>query len=582
MFKTIRRIINWSNGYQKRLYTGIVCSFFATWFSALPTIIAAWALNKVFLDMDGKIEMSENVIWISLFGIIISIFLRFIFSYWKAKLQESIGNEVAGEQRIHMGDILKRVSLGYFNKNSVGEILATITNELSSIELQGMKIIDIVVNGYVNLLAIILCLAVFSWQAAIISLVGATISAIALHGINKHSEKTAKINLKASEDLGSVAIEYIRGLPVVKSFGQEGASIKSFKDACERSKKINMRIEKGFVPFNCIHVLSLKMASVMLVLVTSYLTMNKEMDLPIFLMMSMFSFMVFSGVESMNDAAHMIGIVDSAMNKLEKFENAEFIDDNGRNIKLKSYDINFKNVSFGYNDREVLHDITLKIPENTTTAVVGPSGSGKSTLCNLISRFYDVNKGKVEIGGHNVKEFTCDSLLKNISMVFQNVYLFHDTIRNNIKFGNHLATNEEIIDAAKKACCHDFIMKLSDGYDTIVGEGGSSLSGGEKQRISIARAILKNAPIVILDEATASIDPENEHLIQQAISALTNGKTIIIIAHRLATIENANQIIVVNNGQIVQKGVHKDLIKQEGIYKRFIEIRKKTEGWKIA
>ena len=299
------------------------------------------------------------------------------------------------------------------------------------------------------------------------------------------------------------------------------------------------------------------------------------------LMFCMFSFTIFGSVESVNDSAHVLGVIDSAMDKLEAIEQANYIDKNGKEIKLNSFDIEFDHVSFGYDSREILHDISFKIPQNTTTAIVGRSGSGKSTLCSLLARFYDVDQGAIKINGINIKKFTCDSLLSNVSMVFQNVYLFHDTIKNNIKFGKSNASDEEIIAAAKKARCHDFIMTLPDGYNTIIGEGGSSLSGGEKQRISIARAILKDAPIIILDEATASIDPENEHLIQEAISELTDGKTIITIAHRLATIQNADKILVIDEGKVVQQGTHHELIEQEGIYKRFIEIREKAEGWRI-
>ncbi len=338
----------------------------------------------------------------------------------------------------------------------------------------------------------------------------------------------------------------------------------------------------GFVPFNCLHLLALKAASVALILIAGVLTIDNAMTLPIFLMVSMFAFMIFGGVESINDSVHTLGLIETSMDKLEQIQKAEFIDETGKDISLSQFDITFRNVSFGYGKKKILHEVSFQIPQNTTTAIVGSSGSGKSTICNLITRFYDVNSGAVIIGGHNVKEFSCDSLLSNISMVFQSVYLFNDTILNNIKFGKPEATEKEIIEAAKKARCHDFIMALPNGYDTIVGEGGSSLSGGEKQRISIARAMLKNAPIVILDEATASIDPENEHLIQQAISELIQGKTIITIAHRLATIENANQILVVDNGRIVQKGTHSELIKQAGVYQNFIEIREKAEGWHIS
>jgi len=311
------------------------------------------------------------------------------------------------------------------------------------------------------------------------------------------------------------------------------------------------------------------------------MTLGFDLDIAVPALKDFFGGFSVGSVENINDAAHMLGLIDSAMNKLEALENAEYIDQDGKDITPTSYDITFQDVSFGYDKRTVLHDVNFTIPQNTTTAIVGPSGSGKSTLCSLIARFYDVDAGKITLGETDIREFTCDSLLKNISMVFQNVYLFRDTIRNNIKFGSPDASEEQMIAVAKKARCHDFIMALPDGYDTVIGEGGSSLSGGEKQRISIARAMLKDAPIVILDEATASIDPENEHLIQEAISALTHGKTIITIAHRLATIENADQILVIDGGTVVQKGTHKELLAQRGTYQEFIKIREQAEGWRI-
>lgn len=298
-------------------------------------------------------------------------------------------------------------------------------------------------------------------------------------------------------------------------------------------------------------------------------------------MFAFFSFILFAGIEPISDSAHVLGVINSAMDQIDALRSENYIDGDGKDIPLTNHDIKFDDVSFGYDSREVLKNVSFTIPEKTSTAIVGPSGSGKTTICSLIARFYDVNSGSILVGGHNVKELTCDSLLKNISMVFQNVYLFNDTIRNNICFGKDNVTEEEMIEAAKKACCHDFITKLPNGYDTVVGEGGGSLSGGEKQRISIARAILKNAPIIILDEATASVDPENEHLIQGAISELTKGKTIITIAHRLATIENADQILVVDNNTIVQKGTHKELASVPGRYHDFVEVRKSAEGWNI-
>ena len=296
-------------------------------------------------------------------------------------------------------------------------------------------------------------------------------------------------------------------------------------------------------------------------------------------MLDMFSFMIFGSVEAMNNAAHVLEVIDATLDKLDGIEHADMIDKDGKAISLQNADIAFRDVTFSYDTVPVLRNISFSIPQSSTTAIIGPSGSGKTTICNLIARFYDVDSGEVTVGGENVRNMTCDSLLRNISMVFQKVYLFHDTVENNIRFGNPNATQEEIIEAAKKAQCHDFITALPDGYETVIGEGGSTMSGGEKQRISIARAILKNANIVILDEATASIDPENEHLIQQAISELTIGKTVIVIAHRLATIEHADQILVIDKGQVVQKGTHRQLIQQDGLYRRFITIREQAEGW---
>ena len=582
MFHSIKRLLHWAGGYRKRLYLGCLCSFLSVWCTAIPIVIAAWTLGLVIADFRGENSLEWNIIWLSLFGIVISIFLRYIFSYWKAKLQESIGYEIAAEERLKIGNVLKRVSLGYFSKNSTGDILTAITGDLSSLELQGMKLIDAIVNGYINLLAIVIILLIVCPMAALTSLVGAILSALALNGISKKSRKNAPAKQISQERITDASLEYIHGLPIVKSFGQEGASIEEWKTACEKHKNINLKIMHGFVPNNCLHLLALKIASVVLILISGIFTIQGNLTISIFLLIAMFAFMIFGAVENMNDSVHMLGLIDTSMDKLENIENAEFIDEAGRDFSIASYNIDFTDVFFGYGEIEVLHNLSFQIPQNTTTAIVGPSGSGKSTICNLITRFYDINSGSVKIGGHDVREFTCDSLLKNISMVFQNVYLFNDTIRNNIKFGKSDATEDEIIEAAKKACCHDFIMALPEGYDTMIGEGGSSLSGGEKQRISIARAILKNAPIILLDEATASIDPENEHLIQQAISELIQGKTIVTIAHRLATIENADQILVVDHGKIVQKGTHDQLIQQKGIYRSFINIRERAEGWSIV
>ncbi len=480
-----------------------------------------------------------------------------------------------------MGDALKRVSLGYFQQVSTGNILSSITTGLSTLENMGIRMIDNFVGGYLNFLVIFLCLALCSPLTPLIALAAAALSFCFLLVISHYSRVHAPIEAQANKDMTDAVIEYARGLSVVKSFGKGGASIEAITKAIGDSKRIHLRIEWGYVPGNALHLLALKYGSVGLALASALMCLAGQMDFSMMLMFVFFSFSIFSSLEPISDSAHTLGIIDDAMDQLDALKGESLIDAGGREIALTHHDIVLNNVNFAYDSRQVLKNVSFTIPEKTSTAIVGPSGSGKTTLCSLIARFYDPQSGSISMGDHDLREFTCDSLLSNISMVFQNVYLFHDTIRANIRFGKPDATDEEIIEAAKKARCHEFIMALPQGYDTTVGEGGNSLSGGEKQRVSIARAILKNAPVIILDEATASIDPENEYLIQQAISELTHGKTIITIAHRLATIQNADQILVVDNGQIAESGTHEELIRQNGLYKRFTEIREKAEGWRI-
>ena len=593
MFHSVGRIMRWAGAYRKRMVLGFVCSFFATWCTAGPVVLAAWALGQLIVDAWGEERLSPHLPWLCLGGIVVLILLRFFFTYWKNRLQESIGTERAAEQRMELGNVLKRVSLGYFAKNDLGDILVALTTELSTLELQSMKMVDAVVNGYIQVAVILLCVAFFCPPAALAALIGVLVSAFALRGIGRQSARTAPVSHRAQEALSGAAIEYLHGLPVVKSFGQDGVSVQRFREACRANKAIRIKNEFGFVPWNCLHLFALRAASVGLVLTAGWQALAGALPLQYFLMIALFSFTIFGSVEAINDAAHILSVTDSVLDRLEELEQTDFIDKGGKEVVPERFDVALSHVSFGYGGREVLHDVSFTAPQGTTTAIVGPSGSGKSTICNLVARFYDVNAGSVSVGGHDVREFTCESLLRNISMVFQTVYLFHDTVENNIKFGCPDATHEQVVAAAKAACCHDFISAkaacchdfisaLPNGYDTVIGEGGSTLSGGEKQRISIARAMLKNAPIVILDEATASVDPENEHLIQQALSALTKGKTILTIAHRLATIQSADQILVVEDGRIVQRGTHDELMAQGGLYRRFIEIREQAEGWRLA
>lgn len=581
MFKTVKRIISWCGEFKGKLYAGFVFSFLSHWFAALPIAVAAYTIGLLIEAEKNGTSFDKKWIGLSILIQLVLVFFRFLFDYLRARFQEGISYELVARDRLAVGDALKRVSLGYFATKNTGTILSAITTGLGTLEGMGIRMINNFVSGYLNFIVIFICLLVMNPLIALIALAAVVLSFLFLLVISSYSAKNAPVEAEANRDLTAAAIEYARGLTIVKSFGQDGASMDAMNKAIEDSKKIHLKIEWGFVPANCMHLFVLKAGSVALALSAFLLCMRGEMNISTMLMFVFFSFGIFASVEPISDSAHTLSVINDAMDQLDALKEDHFMDENGRDIALANHDIAFSHVDFGYDERKILKDVNFTIPEKTSTAIVGPSGSGKTTICSLLARFYDVNDGSITVGGVDVREMTCESLLSNISMVFQNVYLFHDTIRANICFGKTDATEEEMTDAAKKACCHDFIMALPDGYDTVIGEGGGTLSGGEKQRISIARAILKNAPIIILDEATASIDPENEHLIQNAISELTKGRTIITIAHRLATIEQADQILVVDDGRIVQKGTHKELISVEGRYREFIQIREKAEGWKI-
>lgn len=582
MFGMIKRLIGWTGKYKKRVYIGFIYAFINSIFTSLPIMLATYGLGLVFDDYKGiRTFDNDQIIYIFLLMILV-IGGRFLFSYLRAVTQESVGCEATAEQRIRLGNIFKRVSLGFFNSNNMGEISSAVTTDLSFIEMLSMNMINTVVNGYITVLVMILFLLFYCPLAGIISLSGIVLSALFLYIAAKISDKNASIHQKAQDSIVENTIEFLRGMQTIKAFKQEGVSVQGIRKAYKNHKDVNIKIELENCPYNCLHQFVLKAASVGIIAVSTYLTYTRKMDVNIMLMMDMFSFVMFSQIEPLSNAIHVIEVVNKTLDKLEKIEKADIIDKDGQKIELKRHDIKFSDVCFSYDKKQILNNISFYIPEGSTTAIVGPSGSGKTTICNLIARFYDVNSGVITVGDKNIKDITCDSLLKNISMVFQKVYLFNDTIKNNILFGNPNASDNEVINAAIKAHCHEFISKLPNGYDTIIGDGGATLSGGEKQRISIARAILKDSPIIILDEATASVDPENEHLIQNAISSLTKGKTVIVIAHRLATIQDADQILVIDNGDVVQKGNHLELINQDGIYKNFINIKESAEGWCIS
>lgn len=427
-----------------------------------------------------------------------------------------------------------------------------------------------------------LAMMFFSWKISLIFLIGVVLFMVINTMLLGKSAKLSPIRLESQTELMSAVLEYIQGMGVVRAFNLSQQSNTKLERTIVDTQKKNQMVERQRIPYIAAEQIVLRIASAAAAFCTIVLFLNKALTLTFCLMILISVFMVYSQLESAGEMFVMLSMIDASIDRVEEINQSPKIDIEGREQQPKSYDITLSDVSFSYGQRKILNHVSLNILQGTTTAIVGPSGSGKTTLVNLIARFWDVDSGMITIGGIDVRNYKLDNLMKNISMVFQNTYLFHDTIENNIKFGFPRATHGDVVKAAKAARCHDFISALPNGYDTVIGEKGSTISGGEQQRISIARAIIKDAPIIILDEATANVDPENEVELQKAIEALTKGKTIIMIAHRLKTVKHADQIIVIDHGEIVQKGKHEELIGVAGIYADFVNGRKEAIGWKLG
>lgn len=579
MLKIIRRVLRLSGNLSKRIWGSFICGFLESMFGLLP--IAAVFL--VLIELQNGQPITGQT-WGIVIGLIAGgLILRMIFKYLVYRLQSTAGFEFVARERIALGDRLRNVPMGFFHDNSVGDITATVTTDLNFLENYSMHILDKVTTGVLSMIVMAGCILAFDWRIGLIFVAGILLSFPIYSHMQKKGKALSAKRQKIQSEAVAATLEYVQGISVVKSFNMCDKNLSDIEDAYESNAAASYGVERVFTPLNMTYSMVFRISACMIMLCAGILAVGGDLSFANLAVILIASFTIFNPIEVMGQMTTMIRTMDAALDRVERIKQAKKIDENGRDIPLDSFDIGFEHVSFAYeNGNPILKDVSFSIPQGSMTAIVGPSGGGKTTITRLIARFWDVQEGSITIGGHDVKEFTCDSLLKNMSMVFQNVYLFHDTIENNIKFGCPDATHEQVVEAAKKACCHDFISALPQGYDTVIGEGGSTLSGGEKQRISIARTMLKDAPIILLDEATASVDPENEVHLQQAISALVKNKTLIVIAHRLSTIRDADQILVVDNGKIVEKGVHAELIQQKGIYQKFWNIRQKARNWKLA
>ncbi len=577
MIDALKKIWAFAGSERKNLNRSVLLGVLYAIFHALQIAALYVVLKGLMEHADGMDTAMQALVILA-----VSILGRSVVEYISQLQRVHAGYFMAANKRIAIGERLKRVPMGYFNESSLGRITGIATTVLGDVEETASMVLVNTLTGFLNTLILIPMVFVFDGRIGAVFIVGIALYLWVTATMEEKSRMLAPKRQAAQASLVEAVLEQLHGMHVIKAFNLTGKGDRQVRDALAESERANLSMERLFTPYVAAQELTLRFFSILIIAAALYAHCTGTMSLLDVIMCIVFSFIAYQQLESAGSALSLLRVVCASIDEANETDAIPQLDESGRDIVPTHHDITLDRISFSYGERPILRDISTEIPERSLTAIVGPSGSGKTTLCHLIARFWDVDAGTITIGGHNVKEYTLASLMAQISIVFQRVYLFHDTIENNIRFGRPQATRAEVIAAAKKAACHDFIMTLPNGYETMVGEGGANLSGGEKQRISIARAILKDAPIIIFDEATANVDPENEDRLQQAIEALTQDKTVIMIAHRLNTVRNAAQILVVADGRIVQRGTHEELIAKDGIYADFIASRRTAVGWRLS
>lgn len=577
MIRIFRRFFDFCGEINKRKFTKSI------FLGVLKALFEALKIPAIAVTLHGVLSGNLTVQHILLsFGIMLFSIAGNVFAnYRSTMLQCEAGYGTCADKRIEIAEHLKYLPMGYFNQNSLGYITSVATNSMEALADVATRVVMMVTQGILTTAVVALMILSFDLRIGGIAVIGVFLF-FAVNGyLQKKAKTVAPVKDASDRKLVEKVLEYIQGIAEVRSYNLTGEKSKALNQAIDENTAANIKLEITFVPIMFIQSLTAKIIGVVIAAVSVAFCLNGSMELLNTVVMIIAAFILFGALDSAGSYSALLRNVDLNVSKAQSVLDIPTMDIDGQDITPTSYDIDVENVEFSYDKRKIIDGISVHIPQKTSTAIVGPSGGGKTTLCHLIARFWDVDKGCVSLGGVDVKEYSMDSLMRNFSFVFQSVYLFQDTIANNIRFGQPDAPMEKVIEAAKKACCHDFIMALPDGYETIIGEGGASLSGGEKQRISIARAIMKDAPIIILDEATANVDPESEQELTAAIEALTKEKTILMIAHRLKTVRHADNILVIDGGKIVQSGTHDELMHQGGIYRRFVESRELAVGWKV-
>ena len=577
MIKLMKRILAVSGKYKRRIQLAFVFSFLKSLLAKAPIMLAFLALAGFY---EGTLA-AVDCLW---YGIAMAscVLLQVVFHHIADRLQSAAGFMVFSDMRMELGAHLRRMPMGYFTEGNIGKISSVLSSDMVFIEENCMTVLADMMSYIFAEAIMVIFLLFFNLWIGLAALAVIGIILLIARSMKKEALQDSKDRQEQNENLTEAVLDFVEGIGIIKTYNLLGEKSKELTENFEKSCETNIRFEENHSPYQLWMNIVYGLGVTAIVALSFFLNSQALFNVPFLVGIMLFVSDLFGPIKALYTQATRLTVMNSCMDRIEEVFGEKELPDNGKSSIPESSDapeVEFRNVRFAYGEKDVLHNISFTLPQHTMAALVGPSGGGKSTVANLLARFWDVGSGKVLVRGKDVRDVRLADLMDHISMVFQRVYLFQDTIYNNIAMGRPDATREEVMEAAKKARCYDFIMALPNGFDTVIGEGGESLSGGERQRISIARCILKDAPIVILDEATASVDADNESYIQQAISELCKGKTLLVIAHRLNTIRNANQILVIADGRIAQSGTHEELMEAGGLYLDFVTVRQQSQGW---